>query len=282
MKIAIASGKGGTGKSSISTSLAAFLAENGTAVALFDCDVEEPNCHLLLTRTKTAEEAIPVKIPALTAPEKCSECGICATVCRFNALASFKTKPLFFPELCHSCGGCILACPHDAISMVEHIPAIKKDSIEEGLHLIEGVMNIGEAQATRVIRELVKTPVSEEIQILDSPPGTSCSFMATASICDFLILVTEPTPFGLHDLKLALEAIETMNIPYGIIENKAEEGVNLIKDFCSETGHPLLMSIPFSRGIAENYSRGKLPFYNQEKVQKGFGKLMNQIRSECA
>ncbi len=282
MKIAIASGKGGTGKSSISTSLAACLAENGTPVALFDCDVEEPNCHLLLNRTETVNRDIPVQIPALTAPDKCTQCGICATVCRFNALASFKTKPLFFPELCHSCGGCQLACPQNAISMVEHIPAQSRDSIENGLHLIEGVMNIGEAQATRVIRELVKTPVSEEVQILDSPPGTSCSFMATVSICDFLILVTEPTPFGLHDLKLALEAIETMNIPYGIIENKAEEGVTLIQDFCRDDGHPLLMSIPFSRNVAENYSHGKLPYYNQTEVQKGFEQLLNQIRSECA
>lgn len=281
MRIAIASGKGGTGKSSISTSLAAHLAENGTPVALFDCDVEEPNCHLLLNRIQKSGTPIPVKIPALTNPEECTECGKCAEVCRFNALASFKTKPLFFPELCHSCGGCILACPHKAISMIDHNPAVRRSSREKGLRLIQGVMNIGEAQATRVIRELLKTPVSEEIQIIDSPPGTSCSFMATVSISDYIILVTEPTPFGLHDLKLALEAIESMKIPYGIIENKAEQDVTLIQDFCREKGHPLLMSIPFSRGIAENYSHGRLPFYNQEAIQQRFGQLVNQIRSEC-
>ena len=282
MRISIASGKGGTGKSSLSVSLASYLTENGTSVDLYDCDVEEPNCHLILPERKQSEEKLSVQIPGLTDSDSCTECGECAVVCRFNALASIKTKPIIFPELCHSCGGCIMACPHSCISWVKHEPAVVRESEENGLRLIQGVLNIGEAQATRVIRKVLKIPPEKDIQIIDSPPGTSCSFMASVGSADFILLVTEPTPFGLHDLKLALAAIRSLNIPYGIIENKAEEGVDLIQEFCTREGHPLLMSIPYARDIAEHYSRGETPFHQRNDVTRGFELMMNRIRRESA
>ena len=282
MKITIASGKGGTGKSSLSTSLASYLADTGQSVALYDCDVEEPNCHLLLSERKYSERELSIKIPGLSDPESCTKCGKCASVCRFNALASLKTKPIFFAELCHSCGGCILSCPHSCISWFSHSPAVIRESRQDNLRLIQGVMNIGEAQATRVIRELLKIPSDEEIQIMDAPPGTSCSFMASVGSSDFILLITEPTPFGLHDLTLALQAIKPLNIPYGIVENKAEDGVDLIRDFCRKEKHPLLLSIPYSRKIAECYSRGELPFRKLDEIREGFKTLMNAVRSSCA
>ena len=282
MRISIASGKGGTGKSSVSVSLAAWLADSGQPVALYDCDVEEPNCHLLLPEMEMKEAPLDVSVPGLTDPDSCTECGKCAQVCRFNALAAIKTKPLIFPELCHSCGGCLLACPVEAISWIPYVPGKVRQSRNENLHLIQGVMNIGEAQATRVIKKLLSITVDEDIQIMDAPPGTSCSFMETVTSSDFILLVTEPTPFGLHDLKLALEAAKPLGIPYGIIENKAEEDVTLIRDFCRESGHPLLLSIPYSRDIAETYSRGESPFLNQKEVLEGFSGLMKKIRSRSA
>ena len=282
MKITIASGKGGTGKSSLSTSLASYLADTGLSVALYDCDVEEPNCHLLLSERTYNEKELNIKIPGLSDPKSCTECGRCASVCRFNALASLKTKPIFFPELCHSCGGCLLSCPHSCISWFSHSPGVIRESRKGNLRLLQGVMNVGEAQATRVIRELLKVPANEDIQILDAPPGTSCSFMTSVGSSDFILLVTEPTPFGLHDLTLALQAISSLGIPYGIIENKAEEGVDLIRNFCRKEGHPYLLSIPYSRRIAECYSRGELPFRNLEDIRSGFESLMKTIGSQSA
>ncbi len=282
MRIAIASGKGGTGKSSLSVSLASHLAESGESVALYDCDVEEPNCHLLLPETAQNEQDIVIDVPGLTDPESCVECGKCARVCRFNALAALKTRPIIFPELCHSCGGCILACHRESLSWTDYKPGKVRTSRFGGLRLIQGVMNVGEAQATRIIHKLLEVPPEREIQIMDAPPGTSCSFMETVTSSDFILLVTEPTPFGLHDLKLALEAVVKMGIPYGIVENKSEEGVNLIKEFCTAEGHPLLLSIPYSRKIAETYSRGKKPFSDDPGISESLGRLFSEIRRRIA
>ncbi len=278
MKIAIASGKGGTGKSSLSVSLASFISRTEGSVVLYDCDVEEPNCHLLLPESLREESPMTVQVPGLTDPGSCTECGKCARVCRFNALAALKTKPLIFPELCHSCGGCLLACPEGSLSWVDYTTGKKRRSRIEGMNLIQGVMNVGEAQATRVIRELLKEPVKEEMVILDAPPGTSCSFMETVSSSDFILLITEPTPFGLHDLTLAVEAILPLGIPYGIVENKAEQDVDLIKEYCREGAHPLLLSIPYKREIAETYSRGEIPFHTLPYLSEKMRELLSEIR----
>ena len=278
MRIAIASGKGGTGKSSLSVSLASLLSRTEGGVTLYDCDVEEPNCHLLLPGILPDESRISIQVPGLSAPDSCSECGKCARVCRFNALAALKTKPLIFPELCHSCGGCLLACPENALSWVQYYPGIIRKSRVDGIELIQGVMNVAEAQATRIIRELLKEPGKEDIQILDAPPGTSCSFMETVGSSDFILLITEPTPFGLHDLTLAVDAIAPLGIPYGIVENKSEAKVDLISEYCRQGGHPLLLSIPYKREIAETYSRGEIPFHEIPGIAEGLKRLIAEIR----
>jgi len=276
MRIAIASGKGGTGKTSVSVSLADALIGAGCSVSLIDCDVEEPNCHLFLNNLapgKTSE--LNVHVPVLADPDLCTGCGRCGDACRFNALVALRTEPMFFPELCHSCGGCILACPEKALKEEARPAGIMEKHQTGKFCFIKGEMTIGEARSARLIEQILEQPDNSEYTLIDAPPGTACSFVAAVRPADYIILVTEPTPFGLHDLSLAVESLRQMGQPFGVIENRSEPGVVLIEEYCRKEGIPLELQIPLSRKAAEDYAEGRLPFRRLPEIREG---LINTVR----
>ena len=254
MKIAIASGKGGTGKTTVSLNLARSW---GAPVRLLDCDVEEPNCHVFLPQIAERTEIVTIPVPEVD-EELCDACGECSRICAFNAIVALKTKPLVFPELCHGCGGCAKICPQKAISEKGERIGVVEIGRTDAITLVQGRLDIGVALVPPLIRAVKNHAADAEVVILDAPPGTSCPVIATIRDCDFVALVTEPTPFGLHDLKLAVELVRKLEIPFGVVINRAGMGDNRVADFCGEVNVPILLEIPDDRRIAEAYSRGLL------------------------
>ena len=258
MIIAVASGKGGTGKTTVSVNLALSLEK----VQLVDCDVEEPNVHIFLK--PKISETYPVKtvVPEID-KNKCTYCRKCSEICAYNALSVIKfgddEKPsgevIFFSHLCHGCEGCILLCPEEAIKRGEREIGLVRIGEKENIRFIEGKLNISEVLAPKVI-ETAKSFIKKYIPaIIDAPPGTSCPVVASLDGADFCILVTEPTPFGLHDLEIAYEVTKVLKIPSGVVINKSEDD-SLIEKFCQKNKIPILMKIPFDKKIAETYSKG--------------------------
>jgi len=277
VKIAIASGKGGTGKTSVAVNLALSLGK----VQVIDCDVEEPNVHILL-RPKIGE-TFPVEllVPKIL-EERCDYCGECAKFCQFNALFVAGETAMVFPELCHSCGGCTIVCPRDAIVEEPRQIGIIIKSKAGDIDLVYGEINVGEALAVPIIAA-VKDHIDEKrMVILDSAPGSACPLVETVHGVDFCLLVTEPTPFGLHDLKVAVEVVQILDIPMGVLVNFAGIGDRGVYDFCEEQGIPIMMEIPFDRKIAELYSRG-VPFVEaMPEWRQKFIDLVGQIGEEVA
>ena len=257
MKIAVASGKGGTGKTSVAVNLALSLGR----VQVLDCDVEEPNVHILLK--PDLDETLPVElqVPRIL-EERCDYCGDCARFCQFNALFVAGETAMVFPELCHSCGGCSIVCPRDAIvEEPRRIGRIVKGTAGE-IDLVYGEINVGEALAVPIIAA-VKEQIDEgAMVIIDSAPGSACPLVETVHGVDFCLLVTEPTPFGLHDLKVAVDVVKILGVPMGVVVNFAGIGDRGVYDFCEEKGIPIMMEIPFDRKIAELYSMG-VPFVEE-------------------
>ncbi|MHA1503720.1 MAG: 4Fe-4S binding protein [Candidatus Heimdallarchaeota archaeon] len=253
MIVSIASGKGGTGKTTVAINVALSL-EN---CQLLDCDVEEPNAHIFLQPTFTEKKDVKVDIPVID-DNKCTKCGYCAEVCEFNALAALPNTILFFPELCMSCNACIELCPENAISSKKKsIGIINKGYTKDNMEVINGLLNISEPRAIPIIIAVKDQIDPTKNVIIDAPPGNSCPVIETVSETDFCILVTEPTPFGLWDLRIAVEVVKLLKVPFGIILNKSNMGDNnLILDFCSKNDIEVLMSIPYERKIAEAYSNG--------------------------
>jgi MinD superfamily P-loop ATPase len=249
--ISIASGKGGTGKTLVATSLAVSLPK----AQLLDCDVEEPNAFLFFPNRKLLERSeCQVPVPVIDM-ERCVHCGSCSDVCAFNALAALPQEVLVFPELCHGCGGCILACPEKAIKEGRRTVGHVFWAISGDHDLVWGELRLGEARTTPLIRA-VRERASSGIAIVDCPPGTSCSLVEAVRGTDFCLLVTEPTPFGLYDLDLALKVLAKMEIPRGVLVNKGGIGDGKVYEYLKKRKIPLLMEIPMSREIAELYSRG--------------------------
>ena len=254
MILAIASGKGGTGKTTLSVNLAKVW---GGAVQLLDCDVEEPNCHLFLKGQPITTEPVNVPIPVVN-ERLCRACGLCSAFCQYHAIVCLKTAPMIFPELCHGCGGCIRVCPQRALCeeqrRVGEIQTIQEDNIR----LIQGCLDVGVAMAPPVIRA-VKAKMERDIPaILDAPPGTSCPVVTTLKDSDFAVLVTEPTPFGLHDLTLAVDMILELGVAFGVVINRVGIGDERVQTYCQSKNIPILLEIPDDRRIAEAYSRGIL------------------------
>lgn len=271
MKIAVLSGKGGTGKTTVSASLKESI-ENCQYI---DCDVEEPNGAIFLKPEITNVHPVMVKVPEII-KDKCTGCGECAKACQFNSMAVVKNNVLIFPELCHHCGACVLACPEDAITEVERqIGVVETNSDESFMH---GKLNVGEPISIPVIAKLKDMVKRNGNVVIDCPPGSSCSVVESVEDCDYCILVTEPTPFGLHDLNIAVELVKKLEIPFGIVLNKAWESSKIINEYCDERNIDILMEIPFSRNIAQAYSKGILPVEADEDLKKEFGDMFRKIK----
>lgn len=260
MVIAVASGKGGTGKTTIAVSLAKFLAEQDSfPVILSDADVEAPNAHLFLKTRFTDELSVDQFVPQVD-PDLCTGCGTCADVCQFNAIVLLKDVPKVFPSLCHGCGSCTLQCPEGAIREIPYpIGRLDRGSSSDGLMMRQGLLNEGEPMAVPIIAKLKKwgEETSGAVEIIDSPPGASCPVVEALRGADYVLLVTEPTPFGLHDLKQALQVTRELGLDAGVIINRVGLGQADIQDFCREQGAPVLMKIPLDRRIGEGLARGQ-------------------------
>lgn len=278
MIISIASGKGGTGKTTIAANLAYCLGEKAQ---ILDCDVEEPNAHLFLKPDIQEEQPVYAMVPDINT-SKCSLCGECAEICQFKAIVLAGDSLLTFPKMCHSCGGCMLVCPERAITKKKRKIGKVKKGTASLLDFGEGLLTIGEAMAPPLIKRVKKEIQPEKINIIDAPPGTSCPVITAMSGVDYIIMVTEPTPFGLHDLKLAVEAAGKLDIPCGLIINRSDLGDGQVKEYAKDKGLPILMEIPYLREIAEIYSRGDLfvkvlPEWN-EKLLKMYDGIESNIK----
>lgn len=274
MKIAIASGKGGTGKTTLAVNLARTM---NSGVQLLDCDVEEPNAHLFLKGVKVGEEVVSIPIPIVD-ESLCDGCGKCSEFCEYNAIVTLGKEPLIFAEMCHGCCGCTLICPTKAISETPRRIGVIEIMESENVSLITGRLDVGVALAPPLIRAVKKRIKDEVPAIIDAPPGTSCPAIAAVQDTDMVLLVTEPTPFGLNDLMLAVETVRVLKIPFAVVVNRMGSGDDSVHQYCAKENIPVLLEIPDDRRIAEAYSRGvlmvdALPAYRQlfqELIEKIF------------
>ena len=278
MIISIASGKGGTGKTTVATNLALSIDSD---VQLLDCDVEEPNAHLFIQPTFNKTETIYTPVPEVD-EKKCNLCGKCGEICQFKAIVVIGDVVLPFPELCHSCGGCMAVCPEDAIKEAGRELGIIRRGQRNGLEFIHGELRVGEAMSPPLIREVRAFIRPDKFTIIDAPPGTSCPVITAMKDTDFVLLVTEPTPFGLYDLKLAVGAVKLLNIPSGLVINRSDIGDNKVHAYAKEIGLPILMEIPFDRRIAEAYSKGEMIIEAMPEFKKKFLKLYQDIMDQVS
>lgn len=273
MIVTVASGKGGTGKTSVAVNMALSIGPT----QLLDCDVEEPNAYLFLHPKLIRTEQVYTLIPKIS-EDLCDYCDKCSKFCQYNAIFTFKEKILVFPEICHSCGGCTIVCPQKAITEEKHVIGTLKFASAYDLVLVYGELEVGKPMAVPVIKAVKKQIDKERNVIIDSPPGTSCPFVETVRGSDFCVLVTEPTPFGLHDLKIAVSVLRKMAVPFGVIVNRAGIGDRKVYDYCKQKNIPVLLEIPCLRKIAELYSSGTPFIFGLPEWKTKFQELFNEIR----
>jgi MinD superfamily P-loop ATPase len=278
MIVAVASGKGGTGKTTVAVNLALTVSllrgQSGVEQVFFvDCDVEEPNAALFLYPTIERRDKVQVPIPEVDLT-KCTFCMRCADVCRYNAMAVVRRQVLVFPELCHGCGSCVLNCPEGAIGETSRVTGVVEQGIAHGgVRFAQGILNIGEAMPVPILRQLKRQAIPEDtsssLVILDAPPGTACPVVETIHGADMVLMVTEPTPFGLHDLRLAVQvARDELGLPVAVVINRDGIGDKEVEGYCHSQGLPVWMRIPMDRRIAEAYAEGQaiveaFPAYKQ-------------------
>jgi len=278
MILAVASGKGGTGKTTVSVNLARVF---GPDVRLLDCDVEEPNDHLFLKGTPRGEETVTIPVPQVD-ESLCDGCGECGRFCEYHAIVSFGATALVFPEMCHGCGGCAKVCPKKAIRETGHKIGVVETMESGNVTLIQGRLDVGVAMSPPLIRA-VKARLRKGVPaILDAPPGTSCPVIASLRGADFVVLVTEPTPFGLHDLRLAVDMVRVLRIPFGVVLNRVGIGDDRVHVFCGNEGIPILLEIPDDRRIAEAYSRGELIVEALPEYRAHFERLREAVRERTS
>jgi len=274
--ISVASGKGGTGKTLVATSLALSL-QNEKPVQFLDCDVEEPDAHIFLKPLLSHQQTVSIPIPQVD-EGKCTYCGKCAEVCAYNAIAVIEKKVLIFPELCHGCGACNYLCPEGAISEIGKEAGILEIGQAKGIEFIHGKLTVGEAMAVPVIREVKKHINRERLAIIDVSPGTSCPVVEAVRDSDFCLLVTEPTPFGLNDLALAVDMLNKLSIPCGVVINRDGVGDSKVEEYCYQKDIPILLRIPLDVRIAQLYSTGITLVEGMPQWREAFLSLADKVR----
>ncbi|NLX14168.1 MAG: P-loop NTPase [Phycisphaerales bacterium] len=276
MKIAVASGKGGTGKTTVATNLAWVASDRGHGVAYLDCDVEEPNGHLFLNPRISVSEPATRLVPEVD-EAKCTYCGRCGEICQFSAIVCLGRAIVVNPDMCHACGGCKLVCPTGAITEVPR----EMGRIDRGdaakVQFVRGLLNVGEAMSPPLIRKVLAAAPHTDLVLIDAPPGTSCPVIASLRGSDYVLLVTEPTPFGLHDLKLAVDMVRALKLPFGVVINRADSGDERTRAYCASNRIPILLEIPDDRRVAEAYSRGELACVGMDEYREAFANLLNRI-----
>jgi len=280
MIISIASGKGGTGKTTIAVNLALSI----NNVQFLDCDVEEPNAYIFLKPKINRQEKAFILVPEID-NSKCVYCGICAKVCVYNAIAVLPSKEekkgttLVFAHLCHGCGACSALCPEKAIKEVNREIGVVESGNCGKIEFVHGKLNIGEAMSPPLIRQVKEHINPKKTVIIDAPPGTSCPVVTSVKGSNFCVLVTEPTPFGLNDLILAVEVLRKIKISFGVVINRSDLGNNKTEEYCEQKNIPVLMRIPFKKGIAMAYSKGEPIVKAFPEYKKDFLEFFNTIRN---
>jgi MinD superfamily P-loop ATPase len=250
--VAVASGKGGTGKTTVALALALAA---GRELTLLDCDVEEPNCALFLAGEPVSTEPVGIPVPIVDGGA-CTACGVCGEACQFHGIVVLPTGALVFPSLCHGCGACVRLCPVGAIREGTRVLGELSSTRVDGITLVTGRLIVGEALAPPVVRAVRQRATGDGLVIIDAPPGTACTVMAALRGADVVVLVTEPTPFGLNDLTLAVEAVRLLGVPFGVVVNRADCGDRRVHDYCASESIPVLLEVADDRRIAEAYARG--------------------------
>jgi len=273
--ISVASGKGGTGKTLVATSLALSL-QNRKPVQFLDCDVEEPDAHIFLKPSLNHKQVVSIPIPQVD-EKKCTYCGRCAEVCAYNAIAVIGEKVLIFPELCHGCGACTYLCPEDALSEINREVGVLEAGQSKRIEFIHGKLTVGEAMAVPVIREVKRHVNRERLAVIDVSPGTSCPVVEAVRGSDFCLLVTEPTPFGLNDLALAVDMLNKLDIPCGVVINRDGAGDSKVEEHCRKEGIPILLRVPLDIQIAQLYSKGITLVEGMPQWREAFIKLYDDI-----
>ena len=273
MKIAVLSGKGGTGKTTVSSSLA-FISK----MLLIDTDIEEPNSHIFLKGNIEDIKSVYTRFPEVNM-EKCNLCGECGNFCKFNAIIPAKKRVIVFGEACHDCGGCEIVCKNGAISWEKReIGKIFTGKTHFNSTNKYGKLNIGEMSGVKIIKEIYKNTVEKDF-LIDCPPGTACTTVSAVEVADFAIIVVEPSPFGLSDMKLVVQLLRDMKIPFGVVINKFDEDENIVKKYCDDEKIEIIGTIPFDRKIAEAYSKGEIIAEALPEYRENFETILKRVKS---
>lgn len=276
---AVASGKGGTGKTTVTVNLARVFSET-MPVQVIDCDVEEPDVRLHLPGRKNRSVIVHTRVPVID-DNACIHCGACSSFCGFRALVVAGKMAMVFPEICHGCGGCVMVCPVQAISLTEHrVGTVEQARVNGNLAVITGVLDVGSPMAGPVIRAARHTGDPEILTLLDAPPGTSCPAVESLRNADFAILVTEPTPFGLHDLSLVVELVRLLEVPFCVVVNRHHEGDDRIHEFCRKKSIDIAITIPENRKYASAGARGLVLVDEFPELRAPFLELAHRLKKE--